>query len=137
VFQVRAQADQRFRVDREDIQKLKVRSATGALVPLGTLVNVVDAAGPDLVQRYNMYVSVPIQGNAAPGTSSGQALAAMERIAADSLPPGMSPSSGPSSRCSRPRPATPRSTSSRSPSCSCSWRWRRSTRAGCCRSPSS
>ncbi|MGE0745782.1 MAG: efflux RND transporter permease subunit [Rhodospirillales bacterium] len=88
VFQVRAQADQRFRVEREDIQKLKVRSATGALVPLGTLVNIVDAAGPDLVQRYNMYVSVPIQGNAAPGTSSGQALAAMERIAADSLPPG-------------------------------------------------
>jgi HAE1 family hydrophobic/amphiphilic exporter-1 len=90
VFQVRAQADQGFRIEREDIARLKVRSATGALVPLGTVVNIVDRAGPDLIQRYNMYVSVPLQGNAAPGTSAGQALAAMEQLAAETLPPGMS-----------------------------------------------
>jgi hydrophobic/amphiphilic exporter-1 (mainly G- bacteria), HAE1 family len=90
VFQVRAQADQGFRIEREDIARLKVRSATGALVPLGTVVNIVDRAGPDLVQRYNMYVSVPLQGTAAPGTSAGQALAIMEKLAGETLPPGMS-----------------------------------------------
>jgi HAE1 family hydrophobic/amphiphilic exporter-1 len=90
VFQVRAQADQGFRIEREDIARLKVRSATGALVPLGTVVNIVDRAGPDLVQRYNMYVSVPLQGTAAPGTSAGQALATMEKLAGETLPPGMS-----------------------------------------------
>ena len=66
VYQVRAQADQKFRMEREDIQRLKVRSATGALVPLGTLVEVRDVAGPDLIQRYNMFTSVPLQGNAGP-----------------------------------------------------------------------
>jgi HAE1 family hydrophobic/amphiphilic exporter-1 len=90
VYQVRAQADQNYRVDREDITQLKVRSATGALVPLGTLVNIRDVAGPTLVQRYNMYTSVPIQGNPAAGTASGDALTAMERLAAEVLPQGMS-----------------------------------------------
>ncbi|MGZ8770707.1 MAG: efflux RND transporter permease subunit [Aeromicrobium sp.] len=89
VFQVRAQADQRFRLEREDIERLKVRSATSALVPLGTLLEIVDVTGPDLVSRYNMYVSVPIQGNAAPGASSGRALDLMESLAAETLPPGM------------------------------------------------
>jgi HAE1 family hydrophobic/amphiphilic exporter-1 len=57
VWQVRAQADQRFRVEQEDIGRLKVRSATGALVPLGTLVEVKNVAGPDLIQRYNLFTS--------------------------------------------------------------------------------
>jgi len=87
-FQVRAQADQRFRMSQDDILRLKVRNSHGALVPLGTLVNIDAAAGPDLVQRYNMYTSVPIQGGAAPGTSSRQALDAMERLARAALPPG-------------------------------------------------
>ncbi|MBL8671616.1 MAG: efflux RND transporter permease subunit, partial [Alphaproteobacteria bacterium] len=90
VYQVRAQADQGFRLDVEDIARLKVRSATGALVPLGTLVGIVDRTGPDLVQRYNLFTSVPIQGNAQPGVSTGDALAAMERIASETLPPGTS-----------------------------------------------
>jgi HAE1 family hydrophobic/amphiphilic exporter-1 len=90
IYQVQAQADQQFRIDRQDILKLKVRSATGALVPLGTLVEIRDVAGPTLVQRYNMYVSVPVQGNAAPGVASGDALSAMEKIAAETLPPGTS-----------------------------------------------
>jgi HAE1 family hydrophobic/amphiphilic exporter-1 len=90
IYQVQAQADQQFRIDRDDILKLKVRSATGALVPLGTLVEIRDVAGPTLVQRYNMYVSVPVQGNAAPGVASGDALAAMEKIAAETLPSGTS-----------------------------------------------
>ena len=90
VYQVRAQADQQFRLDRDDILKLKVRSATGALVPLGTLIEIRDVTGPALVQRYNMYVSVPLQGNAAPGVSTGQALGLMEGIAAQTLPVGTS-----------------------------------------------
>ena len=90
VYQVRAQADQQHPLEREDITRLKVRSASGALVPLGTLVQVRDVTGPALVQRYNMYVSVPLQGNAAPGVSTGTALNLMEGLAAKTLPPGTS-----------------------------------------------
>ena len=90
VYQVRAQADQAYRLEREDIFKLKVRSATGALVPMGTLVDIQDTTGPTLVQRYNMYVSVPLQGNAAPGVSTGTALDTMETLAKNALPPGSS-----------------------------------------------
>ncbi|MCO4316747.1 efflux RND transporter permease subunit [Phyllobacterium sp. 21LDTY02-6] len=88
VYQVRAQADQQFRVERDDILALKVRSASGALVPLGTLVEIRDTTGPSLVQRYNMYVSVPLQGSAAPGVSTGAALDSMEALAAKTLPQG-------------------------------------------------
>lgn len=88
VFQVRAQADAGFRLNKEDIQRLKVRSASGDLVPLGTLVSLRETAGPDLVQRYNMYVSVPLQGNTAPGFSTGQSLTAMEQLAGQVLQPG-------------------------------------------------
>ncbi|WP_340118887.1 multidrug efflux RND transporter permease subunit [Pelagibius sp. 7325] len=88
IYQVRAQADQQFRMERQDIQRLKVRAATGELVPLGTLVEIRDVSGPNLVQRYNMYVSVPVQGNAAPGVSTGDALDTMERLAEEVLPPG-------------------------------------------------
>ncbi|AWM26388.1 efflux RND transporter permease subunit [Sinorhizobium fredii] len=88
VYQVRAQADQEYRVERDDILALKVRSASGALVPLGTLVEIRDTSGPALVQRYNMYVSVPIQGNPAPGVATGTALDKMESLAAQILPQG-------------------------------------------------
>jgi HAE1 family hydrophobic/amphiphilic exporter-1 len=89
VYQVRAQADQRFRVDQEDLNRLRVRSSVGALVPLGTLVEVRDTSGPNLVQRYNMYPAVPLQGNAAPGVASGTALDTMERLARQVLPQGL------------------------------------------------
>lgn len=89
LFQVRAQADQQFRLDEDDIRSLRVRTATGALVPLGTLVSVVETAGPALVQRYNQLVSVPIQGSAVPGVSTGDALVAMETLADQLLPPGV------------------------------------------------
>jgi len=88
VYQVRAQADQQYRLDREDILALKVRSATGALVPLGTLVDIRDTTGPTLVQRYNMYVSVPLQGNPAPGFSTGSALDTIETLTKNLLPSG-------------------------------------------------
>jgi HAE1 family hydrophobic/amphiphilic exporter-1 len=89
VYQVRAQADQRFRIDQEDINRLRVRSSTGALVPMGTLVEMREMSGPDLVQRYNMFTSVALQGNAAPGVSSGDALDTMEALVRQNLSPGM------------------------------------------------
>jgi HAE1 family hydrophobic/amphiphilic exporter-1 len=89
VYQVRAQADQRFRIEEADILRLKVRSSAGALVPLGTLVDIKTVSGPDLVQRFNMYPSVPVQGNAAPGVSSGEALDQMEAIARQVMPQGV------------------------------------------------
>ncbi|WP_420347182.1 efflux RND transporter permease subunit [Pelagibius sp.] len=89
LYQVRVQADQQFRLAPEDILGLKVRSATNALVPLGSLVTVQDRSGPDLVQRYNMLVSVPLQGNAAPGVSTGDSLDIMEAMAANTLPRGL------------------------------------------------
>ncbi len=90
VWQVRAQADQRFRVEQADINRLRVRSSSGALVPLGTLVEMREVTGPDLIQRYNMYPSVPLQGSAAPGVSSGTALDLMEELARGVLPQGTS-----------------------------------------------
>lgn len=89
LYQVRAQADERFRLERADIANLKVRSATGALVPLGTLVEIRDTSGPALVQRYNQQVSVPVQGSAAPGVSTGEALVEMERLAEAVSPLGV------------------------------------------------
>ncbi len=89
VYQVRAQADQQFRLDRDSISRLKVRSSTGALVPFGSLAEIKNASGPDLVQRFNMFTSVPLQGAAAPGVSSGQAIALMEKLAHELSPQGV------------------------------------------------
>ena len=58
-------------------------------MPLGTVVEIKNSSGPYLVQRYNQFVSVPLQGSTAPGTSTGEALAAMEALAAQNLPQGM------------------------------------------------
>jgi HAE1 family hydrophobic/amphiphilic exporter-1 len=88
IYQVRAQADQHFRQDERQIGNLRVRAANGALVPLGTLVDISQVSGPDLIQRYNMYTSVPLQGGAATGVSSGEALDIMTQLASETLPQG-------------------------------------------------
>ena len=88
-FQVRAQAEGSFRADADDIRLLKARNATGAMVPLGSVVNVEWRSGSDRVVRYNMFPAAEVQGDAAPGYSSGQAMLAIEELAAKSLPPGM------------------------------------------------
>lgn len=88
IFQVRAQADAQFRLEKDDILNLKVRSSKGDLVPLGTFVEIRETAGPDLIQRYNMYVSVPLQGNTPAGVSSSQSLDKMEALAGQVLEPG-------------------------------------------------
>jgi HAE1 family hydrophobic/amphiphilic exporter-1 len=89
IYQVQAQADMQFRLEPEDILKLKVRSADGELIPLGNFVTVERTTGPDLIQRYNMFQSVAIDGNTAPGFSSGQSLAKMEQLAEQVLPRGI------------------------------------------------
>lgn len=89
-FQVIAQADAPFRSDVEAISQFKVRSNSGDMVPLSSLVRVSDSYGPDRVQRYNAYVAADVNGAAAPGVSSGQAQAIMTKLAAETLPKGVS-----------------------------------------------
>ena len=88
-YSVRVQADAPYRAHADDIGKLKVRSASGEMVPLAALVNVSPTAGPERAMRYNGFLSADISGGAAPGYSSGQAQAAVERIAAKTLPHGI------------------------------------------------
>lgn len=87
-YRVTAQADGHFRDEKSDITRLRTRSNSGAIVPLGSLVTVRETTAPSRVVRYNLYPAADINGATLPGTSSGQALAAMERIAAETLPPG-------------------------------------------------
>lgn len=94
-WQVTAQADQRFRMEPGDIGRLKVRNAAGDMVPLSALVTVREASGPSIVTHYNLYPSAELSGNTLPGTSSGDAIAILEALAAPPpagrglLPPGM------------------------------------------------
>ncbi len=88
-YRVTAQADSQFRDDEKDIARLRTRSATGAMVPLGTFVEVERRTGPDRVVHHNLYPAADIQGNTLPGVSTGQALQTMEQLAAEVLPPGI------------------------------------------------
>ncbi|MBU6399409.1 MAG: multidrug efflux RND transporter permease subunit [Verrucomicrobia bacterium] len=88
-YQVIAQADAPFRRQRRDILELKSRNLAGQMVPLGTVVNVRDVTGPDKIVRYNMFPSAELTGTAAPGVSSGDAIALMERLAHENLPSSM------------------------------------------------
>jgi multidrug efflux pump len=89
-YQVRVQADAPFRSHAQDIAQLKVRNDKGEMIPLSSLMQVRDSYGPDRVQRYNAYVAAEVNGGPAPGVSSGTARAAMEQIAAETLPKGVS-----------------------------------------------
>jgi hydrophobe/amphiphile efflux-1 (HAE1) family protein len=86
-YRVTAQADSRFRNDVTDIAQLKARSNSGAMVPLGSLATFQDRTGPYRVTRYNLFPAVEMDGQPAPGYSTGQGIAAMEAIAKN-LPPG-------------------------------------------------
>ncbi|WP_062119606.1 efflux RND transporter permease subunit [Aureimonas sp. AU40] len=89
-YSVRVQADAPYRARPEDIGNLKVRSNSGQMIPLSALLTVDTVAGPERALRYNGFLSADVNGNAAPGFSSGQAREAVERIAAETLPPGFS-----------------------------------------------
>ncbi len=88
-YQVKVQADAQYRATAENIAQLKVRNAQGAMVPLGSVVQVKESHGPDQGLRYNGYPAADINGGPAPGFSSGQAEAAIEAIAAEVLPNGI------------------------------------------------
>jgi hydrophobic/amphiphilic exporter-1 (mainly G- bacteria), HAE1 family len=88
-WRVQVQADQQFRSRVSDIERLEVRNALGDMVPLGTLVQVRDTVGPQVITRFNMFPAATITGVPAPGQSSGQAVAEMERLAGEFLPQQM------------------------------------------------
>jgi len=89
-YTVRVQADASHRARAEDVGLLKVRSASGEMVPLSALMTVQPSFGPERAMRYNGYLSADINGGPASGYSSGQAQDAVNRIAAETLPPGIS-----------------------------------------------
>ncbi|AZF16067.1 MULTISPECIES: efflux RND transporter permease subunit [unclassified Pseudomonas] len=88
-YQVNVQAEQQFRQDSDQIGQLKVRNNKGEMIPLATFIKVSDTSGPDRVMHYNGFITAEINGNAAPGYSSGQAQAAIEKLLKDELPNGM------------------------------------------------
>ncbi len=89
-YQVFAMAEPEFRNAPEDVSRLQTRNREGHMVPLGSLVQVSRIGGADRVQRYNMFTSADVTGNTLPGTSSGQMIAALERVAREQLPSGFS-----------------------------------------------
>jgi len=88
-YSVRVQADAPYRAKPEDVGQLKVRSASGEMVPLSALMKIEPTVGPERATRYNGFLAADINGGAAPGYSSGQAQDAVRAIAAETLPPGI------------------------------------------------
>jgi multidrug efflux pump subunit AcrB len=88
-FRVTAQADAPYRLTADDALRLRVRNRAGDMVPIGTIATVSDIAGPSRVPRYNLFPSAALIGDVAEGFSTGEALAAMERLADDVLPDGI------------------------------------------------
>jgi len=89
VYRVFMQAEDSYRAEVDDISRLYVRTETGGMVPLSTLIDVKEIVGPETVTHYNLYRSTEIDGDSAPGYSSGQAIQAMEALAEEVLPEGM------------------------------------------------
>jgi len=89
-FRVTAQAEPAARDDIADIANLRTRSASGEMVPIGSVATLSNDSGPARVVRYNLSPAAELQGSAAPGVSSGQSLQFMEAMAEQTLPPGFS-----------------------------------------------
>jgi multidrug efflux pump len=88
-YTVRVQADAQYRARADDIGQLKVRSKSGEMIPLAAVLKVQPSAGPERAMRYNGFLAADINGGPAPGHSSGEAREAVERVAAETLPPGI------------------------------------------------
>jgi multidrug efflux pump len=89
-WQVLMSADAQFRMKPDDINHIYVRSQSGEMIPMSALAEIQYSSGPDNMERYNNLPAVKLLGNAAPGYSSGQAIAEIERIANTMLPPDIS-----------------------------------------------
>jgi HAE1 family hydrophobic/amphiphilic exporter-1 len=87
-YRVYVQADQQYRAGPEDLKQLYARAQNGAMVPLDTVVRVRETTAPQVINHFNLFRSAEINGAPAPGVSSGQALATMERVSRETLPPG-------------------------------------------------
>jgi HAE1 family hydrophobic/amphiphilic exporter-1 len=87
-YRVYVQADQQYRADPNSLRQFYARAASGAMVPLDSVVHAHETTAPQVISHFNLFRSAEINGAAAPGTSSGQALLAMERISRETLPPG-------------------------------------------------
>jgi hydrophobic/amphiphilic exporter-1 (mainly G- bacteria), HAE1 family len=88
-YRVIVQADQQFRSNPRDIRLLYVRSNQNQMIPLSNLVTVKPTTAPQIITHYNLFRSAQITGSAAPGSSSGQAIQAMEKFAQETLPQGI------------------------------------------------
>jgi hydrophobe/amphiphile efflux-1 (HAE1) family protein len=88
-YQVNVQADQRFRLQPDDILRLQTRNAAGQMIPLGAFVTTHETTGPERTSHYNGYLTAEINGGPAPGYSTGQAQKALETIIQQELPNGM------------------------------------------------
>lgn len=89
-FRVTAQADAPFRMEPDDIGRIRVRNTDGRMVPLSSVAEFRYQSGPSRVPRYNLYPSADLLGDTSPGYSSGEAIATMERLAEEILPDGIS-----------------------------------------------
>ncbi len=89
-FRVQAQADAQYRLEPKDVLALRVRNSAGVTVPIGSFATLRDISGPYRVPRYNLYPAAELDGSAAPGFSQGQAIETMQKLAAETLPPGFS-----------------------------------------------
>ena len=87
-YRVTAQADNPFRLSTRDVENLRTRSTSGDMVPLGSVATFFDVTAPYRVPRYNLFPAAEVQGATLPGFSTGQAIAAMEKIVAANLPAG-------------------------------------------------
>ena len=88
-YRVFVQADKPFRMSANDLHSYYVRTDSGEMIPLDNLVTVTESAGPPVISHYNLFRSVEIDGSPAPGYSSGQALASMDKLATDNMMQGM------------------------------------------------
>jgi HAE1 family hydrophobic/amphiphilic exporter-1 len=89
-FRVTAQADGQYREDLNDVADLRARSDSGEMVPIGSIATFRHITGPQRVSRYNLYPAAELQGATVPGFSTGEAIAAIEKLAAERLPEGFS-----------------------------------------------
>ncbi|AFY35944.1 efflux RND transporter permease subunit [Calothrix sp. PCC 7507] len=87
-YRVYVQADQQFRSNPKDIGQLFVRSQKNQMIPLSNLVKITPTVGAQTINHYNLFRAIEINGSAAPGSSSGDAIKAMEQLAKEVLPPG-------------------------------------------------
>jgi multidrug efflux pump len=90
-WQVNVQADDHYRRRAADLKRLRVKNAAGEMVPLAGFLSIRDGTGPVMIQRYNLYPAATITASPAAGASSGQAIASLERTAAEQLPSSMKP----------------------------------------------